>query len=75
MVLVALGSGPVFCLFVFFLSWLFCVVMRGSMRISDQGKCISTQRMALLELFVFLPPIRVQSSREILLSLFTFFDF
>ena len=48
-VLVALGSGP------FSVGFWFCVdfacFLRGSIRISDRGKCISTQRRVSVVVF------------------------
>ena len=38
--------------------------LRGPIRISDRGKCISTQRLALVFCCFFLPPCRVQLFRE-----------
>ena len=46
-VFVALGSGPVFVFCGCFSCCLFCLVRHGSIRISDPGKCISTQRPTL----------------------------
>ena len=59
-------------LFVVWVAW----SLRGSIRISDRGKGISTQRLALVICcFCFFPLCRVQFFREIFRSLFIFIYF
>ena len=71
-VLVALGSGP------FSVGFWFCVVfacflfLRGSIRISDRGKCISTQRWFVGCCFLLQLVVQVTRFYYLLLLLFYF---